>query len=1023
MINFLIKRPVAVIMTFIAFLILGMASINLIPVSLLPDIAIPEITIQVSVPDKPVNEVEQNYISSIRRCMLQLSHLGDIRSTSTNEQGIIRLTFRYGTDINYAFVEVNEKMDGLMASMPSDFERPRIIKASATDIPAFYLTVMLKQKYSDERKERFMELSEFCEQVIKKRIEQLPEVAMVDISGMEYPEIRISADLDKLRILGIDYNTIQSALEENNISLGNIRVRNGMYEFNVKYATLLKNRRDIENISIRSGNRIFTLKELTQIDVRPKSGKGVFIDKNGQAVIMAVIKKSDARMEKLKEETRKLMDNLNEDYPRLHFELSRDQTELLDYSISNLQSSLLIGGILAFLIMLLFMKDLKSPVLIGISIPVSLVVSLLFFYLFKISINIISLSGLILGIGMMVDNSIIVIDNISQYYSKNRQNVIRAAASGANEVIRPLISSVLTTCAVFVPLIFLSGIAGALFYDQAMAITIGLGASLIVSITLIPVLYAIFYRNPDRKQPREKLRVFGWMQFYQNIENSYARGYDRIFKNRRWFLLGSLLFLFTGVWAFVQLEKERFPTFEKAEAEITIDWNRNISVDENEKRISLLASQIDSLTIRMSCMVGEQSFILEQGNMLGASQSVLYFQALNTTGRERILQLIGQWMEKNYPEALYDVSPPETIFEKIFGEQESPFEVRLWTSGKDPVPAPEKLRAISNDISKVSGKIPDKKMPLQEYYKITPRFGRIKLYNVPIDRLTRVLKKSLNRLTLFTLRQGQYEVPVVLTGKQEDIHTVIRSERVISGDKGSVPIDQLVEVKRIAGYKVLQGGKEGAYASLSFNIHDNELTDMQNQVKQVLKNYPDVHEKFTGTLFSNRTLFKELVIVLVVALLLLYFILASQFESVLQPFIVFIEIPIDIAGALLLLWLTGNSLNLMSMIGIVVMTGIIINDSILKIDTINGLVRRGYPVPEAIHIGGKRRLKPIIMTSATTILAMVPFLWGHDMGSRLQQPLAWTIIGGMTIGTFVSLYFVPLCYYYLNKSYARDKMS
>lgn len=1015
MVKFLIERPVAVIMTFIAFIILGLASMNLIPVSLLPDIAIPEITIQVSVPDKPVNEIEQNYIRRIRRQMLQLSHLDDIQSRATNEQGSIKLTFNYGTDINYAFVEVNEKMDGLMGSMPSDFERPRIIKASATDIPVFYLTVMLKEQFTDESKERFMEMSEFCEQVIKKRVEQMTDVAMVDISGMEYPEIRIFADLDKLRVLGIDYSTIQSALEENNISLGNIRVRNGMYEFNVKYASLLKNRRDIENINIRSGNRIFTLGELTKIEVSPVTGKGVFIDKKGQAIIMAVIKKSDARMEELKEETQKLMDNLNEDYPRLHFELSRNQTELLDYSISNLQSSLIIGGLLAFLIMLLFLKDMKSPFLIGISIPVSLVVSLLFFYLFKLSINIISLSGLILGVGMMIDNSIIVIDNISRVYSENKKGVLRSAISGTNEVIRPLISSVLTTCAVFVPLIFLSGIAGALFYDQAMAITIGLGASLIVSITLIPVLYTIFYRNSVKKSSPKKPINFKWISLYQNIENSYERSYDWIFKKRIWFVSGTLLLLLAGILAFVQLAKERFPSFEQTEAEISIDWNKNISVDENKKRISLLILQINSLTTQLSCMVGEQSFILEQGNFLGSSEATLYFQSSGTGNRENAIQRIKHWMATNYPEALFEISPPGSIFEKIFGDREAPLEVRLWTSGKDPVPTPEVLRDITTAIGKISGRYPDKKVPLQEYYEVTPRFDRIKLYNIPIDNLTNVLKKSLNRLSLFTLRQGQYEVPVVLTGKQEDIYNVIHTVRVTSDNKGFIPVDQLVEVKRIAGYKLLQGGKDDVYASLTFEVTDNELSNMQDQVKQVLKNYPDIHVKFAGALFSNRTLFKELIVVLIVALLLLYFILASQFESVLQPFIVFIEIPIDIAGALLLLWITGNSLNLMSMIGMVVMTGIVINDSILKIDTINGLVRSGHTVLEAIHIGGHRRLKPIIMTSATTILAMVPFLWGNDMGSRLQQPLAWAIFGGMTIGTFVSLYFVPLCYYYLNR--------
>ncbi len=1005
----------AVIMTFIALLVLGMASMHLIPVSLIPDIAIPEITIQASVPEKTVDEVEQNYIQRIRQQMLQLNHLSDIKSKSINGQGSVRLKFKYGTDINYAFVEVNEKMDGLMPSMTSDFERPRIIKASATDIPVFYLTVQLKQKYADENKERFMELSEFCEQVIKKRVEQLPEVAMVDISGMEYPEIGISVDLDKLQVLGIDYNTIKSALEENNISLGNIRVRNGMYEFNVKYASLLKNRRDIENISLRSGNRIFTLGKLAKIEVHSKSGKGVFIDKKGQAIIMAVIKKSDARMRDLREETNKLMTSLNEDYPRLHFEISRSQTKLLDYSISNLRSSLLISGILAFLIMLLFLKDLKSPVLIGISIPVSLIISLLFFYLFKLSINIISLSGLILGVGMMIDNSIIVIDNISQYYAENKKQVLLATVRGANEVVRPLISSVLTTCAVFVPLIFLSGIAGALFYDQAMAITIGLGASLIVSITLIPVLYAIFYKPSDKMGNKKGQDMFKWIRIYQNIENCYESSYDWVFRNRRWFSAGTVLFLLAGAGAFFQLTRERFPSFEQTEAEVSIDWNRNIGVEENQKRVNALVRELDSLTTQITCMIGEQSFILHQGNNMKASEASLYIQSKSPSKREQAIQKIKNWMKVNFPEALFRVSPPETIFEKIFGDEEAPFEVRLWTNGKDLLPPPGELRQITDSLGKMSGNYPNQRASLQEYYELLPRFDRIKLYNVSVDHLTNVLKKSLNRLLLFTLRQSQYEVPVVLTGKQQNLYSVIHSVRINTEDKGLIPVDQLVEVKRVTSYKELEGGKENVYASLKFNVRDNEIPEMQNQLNRILKKFPVVHVKYAGSFFSNRTLFKELIIVMVVALLLLYFILASQFESVLQPFIVFIEIPIDIAGALFVLWATGNSLNLMSMIGLVVMTGVIINDSILKIDTINGLVRSGHPVLEAIHIGGHRRLKPIIMTSATTILAMVPFLWGNDMGSRLQQPLAWVIIGGMTIGTFVSLYFVPLGYYYLNR--------
>jgi multidrug efflux pump subunit AcrB len=1022
MIKFLVKRPVAVIMTFVAVVILGYVAMRLIPVSLLPDIDIPEITIQVSAPDKSAGEVEQNYIRPIRRQMLQLTHLDDIETIAGNEQGTIKLKFRYNTNINYAFVEVNEKMDGLMYNMPSGFERPRIIKASATDIPVFYLNVSLKNQYAGKNKERFMEISEFSEQIIKKRIEQLNGVAMVDISGLEYPEININASLDKLNALGIDYHTIQSALEENNLSMGNIKVRNGMYVFNVKYSTLLKNRRDIENTIIKAGGRIFLLKELTDVTVKPKIGRGIFTSSKNQSVVMAVIKKSDTRIEDLKTETQTLLASLNEDYPRLNFEVARNQTELLDYSISNLESSLLIGSMLAILIMLLFLKDLKSPLLIGISIPVSLIISLLFFFIFDISINILSLSGLILGVGMMIDNSIIVIDNITQHYKKGKKDVIKASVKGTREVVKPLISSVLTTCAVFIPLIFLSGITGALFYDQAMAVTIGLFSSLVVSITLIPVLYARLYnRQAEKKDKKPKRLNLKWLHAFNHIENSYDKGYDRVFRNKGWFLSGTLLLLITGCFAFIQLPKERFPSSEQKEAIINVNWNQNISVGNNHMRLASFVSMVDTITSQISCTIGPQSFMLESGANLSPEEAVIYFKTTSAEQCTNIIKTFERWIEKHYPDALFEYGKPESIFEKLFADNDAPFELQLWTNGAEPVPSPGLLNNIAASVYNKTGYKPSSDIPTQNYYEISPRFDRIKLYDVSLNQLTSILQKSFNKLNLFTIRQGQYEVPVILTGEQKDIHSILKTVRVPISNAGSIPIGHLVDLKNIRGYKYFYGGKDGIYASLNYNIPDNLLEQMQKDISEVMKSYPDIHVKYSGGLFSNRKIFTELMIILSISLLLLYFILAAQFNSIVQPLILFIEIPIDIAGALLVLWLSGNSLNIMSMIGLVVMTGIIINDSILKIDTINRLLRKGHPILEAIQKGGRRRLKPIIMTSATTILAMIPFLWGSDFGSRLQQPLAYTIIGGMAIGTFVSLYFIPLAYYYLMRNKKQAK--
>ncbi|MFV0365647.1 MAG: efflux RND transporter permease subunit [Mangrovibacterium sp.] len=624
-------------MTFLALLIVGLVAMQMIPVSMLPDVDIPEITIRVSAPNKSVDEVEQSYVSRIRRQMLQLTHLDDIESVSSNESGSIVIRFDYGTDINYAFVEVNEKMDAIMSNMPSDFERPRIIKASASDVPVFYLGVKLAGKGLAEDERRFMEMSEFSEQIIKKRIEQLLDVAMVDITGMEYPEISIKVNFDELHKFGIDYSHIKSALEENNISLGNITVSSGMYQFNVKYSTFLKNRQDIENVALKANGRIFYIRDIAQVSVAPRVGRGVSVDKDGQVIIMAVIKRSDAKLESLRIEIQKLIKIFREDYPRLSFEVMRNQTDLLDYSISNLKGSLLISGILAFLVMLLFIKDFRSSLLIGISVPVSLLVCMLFFFLFDISLNIISLSGLILGVGMMIDNSIIVIDNILQSHRDSKEELEKSVSQGTVEVWRPLLSSVLTTCAVFIPLIFLSGIVGALFYDQAMAITIGLFSSLATSILFIPVLYAVLHRRKKKQSA-----IFDKIGIYDSIEDAYKGSFDFLFAKRRWFIGVCLLITGLGIWAFVNIDKERFPKMDEAELEVYVDWNKNISVEENQRRILQLVSQLDSSFVQFSGMIGEQSFIVDHMQMLSASEAMLYFKMATVEDKERIEAEIAQ---------------------------------------------------------------------------------------------------------------------------------------------------------------------------------------------------------------------------------------------------------------------------------------------------------------------------------------------------------------------------------------------
>lgn len=1010
MVKFLIQRPIATTVTCIAFIVMSLVAANMLPVSLLPDIDIPEVIVKLDATGESARQIEERYTTKVRRQLLQVSHVEDMESSSINNQAIIRLKFNYGTDIKYSVIEVNEKIDALMHSMPSSFKRPRVIKTSATDIPVFYLHVNLKDSTNSTQ---FMELSEFCEQVIKKRVEQLSEVAMVDISGTEHSEIVLKVDIEKLEHLGIDRTTFSKALETNNYSVGNIKVRNGLYEFNVRYASLLKNRFDIENLNLWINKRLFKLKDLASIQVRPRPGAGVYLANQKKAVAMAVIKKSNARVADLRQKTTELLDNLEKDYPRLEFKIERNQTALLDYSIRNLKYGLLLGAGLAFLVMFIFLKDLKSPILIEISVPLSLIISLLLFYLFNLSINVISLSGLILGMGMIIDNSIIVIDNISQYRAKGFA-IAKAVVKGTNEVMRPLISSVLTTCAVFVPLVFLSGISGALFFDQAMAVSIGLCVSLLVSFTVIPVYYFLFYRNT--KEKKKQGNIFKWLNVYHYFENSYSTLFTILFKYRIVFFIAISGLVIGGYFVLGKIQKEKFPAFNQTSAEIRIDWNRNITIEENYKRVAeFLLSQKDILQ-SSSGMIGPQNFILGQTNTISTSEAIVYLETKTESELQKSLSDFIQFCKTKYPETLIHILSPETIFEKVFSDKSSPLEIRLRSNTNNKLPTLPEIKQITKQIKEQTQFLPSNPPNFQEYLEIKPDYERLLLYNVNVSELISVLKKSFNRLQIFTLKQGQIQTPVFFAGEEKEFFKIIQSAKVKSKTKDYIPISALVSVATKSDYKTFTGKKSDSHISLYYDVSTDDAYKITSACEQALSQYPHIVLEKDGSIISNKKLFKELLLILIVSVLLLYFILAAQFESLSLPLIVLLEIPIDIAGALLLLYFTGNSLNLMAFIGIIVMIGIIINDSILKIDTINRLVKSGNKLMDAIHLGGKRRLKPIIMTSITTILAMVPFLFGNDLGSALQKPLAWSIIGGMTIGTFISLYFIPICYYYLMRN-------
>ena len=1005
MIKFFLKRPVAVMMTTIAFIILGSVVAFRLPVSLMPDIDIPEISIHYTRDNASVNEVENTITGSLRSQLQQIPHLASITSESKDGGGRIDMKFEYGTSIDYAFIEVNQRVDAAMNYLPQDMLRPVIIKASTSDIPVFYVQLNLKNATSEQK---FLEFCEFTEAVLKKRLEQLPDVAMVDISGNYQPEMYILTNDSKLRSLNITQEQLKSVIDKNNQIAGSLSIRDGYYQYSVKFTSQLMSVEEVENIYLSIEGRLLQLRDVAEVGIRPRDKRGVFIDEGKQALSMAIIKQSSARMSDMKEKVSDMLEIFETEFPDIEFSVTRDQATLLNYTISNLSQSLVWGIVLAVLVMMFFLKDARSSLIIALSIPISTIIAILFFQLWGLSVNTISLAGLIIGVGMMVDNSIIVIDNINQYRERG-YSLFNACDKGTTEIIRPLLSSVLTTCAVFIPLIFLGGVAGALFYDQAMAVSIGLFVSLFVSISIVPVVFHLIFAHTGAT----KINRFIERISLKELDKYYNAGYRFVFYHRQRAVLLILLLLGAGAASVVLLKLEQMPPLEINEMLLKTDWNSSIHVDENQQRVNDVIATFKDRCEEISCFAGEKQFFLNQNDNQNPNEAEFYIKTKDNKSLVELLDEIQSYIRKKYPEARVSPEKVKNLFEQMFAEETAPLVINLsGTQKREPIP----VDTINRFIEHLNQQMPGlhlNPIPTVERIALHLLPDRLAIYNTDQNAVIYELEKNISKNNIGKLNTGSRYIPIVITEAGQTLREILGKTQIRTKDgKNHIPAESLVELSTDYDYKNIIGKKEGVVVPVNvYHTGDSTRKIMETARHSAREHGLDVH--FEGTLLAGTQTLWEMALIITIAILMLYFILAAQFESLSLPLIILIEIPIDVAFTLLTLWVCGISINLMSMIGIIVMCGIIINDSILKIDTIIRLEKEGYSLQEAIHEGGIRRLKPILMTSLTSIIAMVPLLWGNDIGSQLQRPLAIAMICGMSFGTVVSLYFVPLCYYYL----------
>ncbi|NJL15247.1 MAG: efflux RND transporter permease subunit [Microscillaceae bacterium] len=1007
MLSFLFQRPVAVCMSFLAALIFSYLAIQQLPISLLPSIDVPQIIIKLDVPNRSPVEIEQNFLRPIRESLSALSGIEAIESQANSQSGQVILRFAFGKNMNLAYIESNEKIDQLSASFPKDLPRPQVVRVNTSDIPLMRLQILPKQANSD-----WVMLSELVEKVIKKRLERLKGVSLIDANGLQKRNLIITPDMLQLKSLNISIDQLIERIQSQNLELGALSVKDGQYRYYVKLGNRLNSPEDLQKLylSNEQGDRI-ALAKVAQIRDTIARPQGFHLYNTQNALVLSIQKQAQAKTTALVPLLYETVAQLKEEYPQLAFHLTQDQSLLLRLSIENLQSSLLLGTVLAFVILFVFMGNYSIPVMMGISLPVSLMVSFLVFYVFGLSINIISLSGLALGLGMLIDNAIIVLDNISRKRAEGLA-LLESCVEGTSERIAPLVSSVLTTLAVFVPLVFLNGLSGALFYDQAVAIAATLGASLVVSFLLLPVLYRLFYfrkigiPNSDSWFFERLLAAYQYLEYYFFEYKIWAFG-----------LFGGLLMI--AFFLLYQIKISNLPDLQKRESQLIVFWNEPISVFENQARTRQLIKTHQDLHLSSESEVGFSQFLRQEGQNL-LQKTEIYFACKSSTQKIQLQNALQAYLRQQYPQASFELRDALNAFDQLFQSKKALLSLK-WKSIQAHQPlAIEKIRPYARALAeKLAPYQPSLEAGLQLATSLNLQLDAAALqrYQIPAKTVLNSLEQLFGTLNITELKNFGDIIPIYLQSPDTDFKQKINTHYIFNQNGQSYPLALFVKLEFQEDYQAYTADKTGVFHSLALAQVPPNWESLAQQLRQEALSQGMTLE-LEGTYYETRESLLQLGIILLIAVLLLYFILAAQFESFWQPLLVILTLPMGLAGALIFLWTGGNTLNIMSAIGAVVMLGIIVNDTILKIDNINRF-RRSMPLLEALHRAGRISFKPILMTSLTTILALVPILWGSGLGAQLQKPLVLAVMGGLSIGTFTAVYFVPLLYWAL----ARGKAS
>ena len=1015
--RFSVNRPVFTSMVMLIVLILGGVALNRLPIDLMPEITFPTLSVITNYDNAGPEEVEDLITVPIEKAVSAVPGVKSVSSTSSDSTSVVRISFAWGTELEEAANDLRSRLDRVQNQLPESADRPTLRKFDLDQFPILILGIVSQLDPIEVRR--------IVDEQIQYRLERLPGIAALDTWGGLEPEIHVNIISSKVKALGLSLGAIVNSIKQQNTSIPTGTLRKGNYDLVVSTAGEYNNLDELRNtvVAIRAGSSI----QLKDIAVVESSYKKVsrLIRINGKAGIrIGVRKQSLANTVEVARGALKELKQIDKDIPQLKIIPLVDTSDYIRRSITNVGRVAGYGGFFAVFVLLIFLGNLRSTAIITTAIPISIIATFVFIYFSGFTLNLMSLGGLAVGVGLIVDNSIVVLENIHRLRAEGK-SARDAAILGAEEVTSAIIASTLTTLVIFLPLVFIRGIAGIMFQQLAYVISFALLCSLGVALMLIPMLASRLMRSPReiRSGPGFKRVSFGLQsliyRFFTRLEDNYSDVLSFSLKHKKLSLSVVLLILASSLMLVPWIGVEYMPASDESEVRVnvTMDVGTNLEVLNRQfDRLEEIANKAIPETQNVVARLGSSHW-RAGGSHTGRLQITLKPIAERTRSseeiaadlRKKLVGIPGMQIRTRAGQGLF-------IFRLISGSGTE--RIQIDVRGYDLETAKRLSERIQRIIEEIPG-VTDVRLSLEagrpEERIIVDR-DRAAQMGLNVSTIAESLQTILSGTPSGRYREGGKEYTILLKVKDGDKMSMQELLDLTVINSAGIPIvmKNVVKVRpRTAPVQIRRKDQERV-VTVSVNISGRDMGSILADIRQALSGVVIPREfslMYSGDIEAQEEAFQELLVGILLAIVLVYMVLACLYESVRDPFIVLFSVPLAIIGVILILFLTETTFNVQSYIGCIMLAGIVVNNAILLVDHINLLrTRDRASVSEAILEAGRRRLRPILMTATTTILGMFPLSLGLLEGGETQASLARVVIGGLASSSLITLIVVPLLY-------------